>query len=59
MKHQTYWIIGASHGIGRALALKLAEHAASIVISGRSADDLYSVRLIATQTVSLKCCPVM
>ncbi len=40
MSQQIVWITGASQGIGRALALRLAQAGAKVAASARSAEDL-------------------
>ena len=35
-----YWLIGASEGLGRALAAKLSRHGAEVILSARSEDTL-------------------
>jgi hypothetical protein len=35
-----YWLVGASEGLGRALALKLSKAGAEVIVSARSADRL-------------------
>lgn len=37
---KTYWIIGASEGLGRALAEKLSQQGAHLILSARNADRL-------------------
>ena len=37
---KTYWLVGASEGLGEALALKLAAEGAHLVLSARSEDKL-------------------
>ena len=41
---KTYWLIGASEGLGRALAKDLSAEGANLVISARSEDRLQSLR---------------
>lgn len=37
---KTYWLVGASEGLGRALALKLSQAGSSLVLSARGEDSL-------------------
>lgn len=41
---KTYWLVGASEGLGRALAKKLDAQGARLILSARSADRLNSLR---------------
>lgn len=41
--HKTIWIVGSSTGMGRALALRLAEAGNFVIVSARSADKLDEV----------------
>ena len=40
---KTYWLVGASEGLGEALAHKLSGSGAELVVSARSADKLAEV----------------
>jgi len=44
-KDKTVWIIGASSGIGKALALDFAELEASLIISSRNEDELEKLKV--------------
>ncbi len=44
MRKQSCWIIGASHGIGEALARKYFNHGFDLMISARSIDKLNQIR---------------
>ena len=37
---KTYWLVGASEGLGRALAMKLSKTGAEVIVSARNADRL-------------------
>ncbi|MCK0141099.1 SDR family NAD(P)-dependent oxidoreductase [Aliiroseovarius sp. F20344] len=41
---KTYWLIGASEGLGRALAKRLDEEGARVILSARNADRLEQLR---------------
>lgn len=43
-KNKTVWIIGASSGIGKALAIDFAKHKANLVISSRKINELEKVK---------------
>lgn len=49
IKNRTVWIIGASSGIGRALAIDMAKLQADLVISSRNVKELEKVREICLQ----------
>ena len=40
MKGHTWWLIGASEGLGRALAAAMTQHGANVVVSARDQDRL-------------------
>ena len=40
---KTYWIIGASEGLGRALAEALSRQGAHLILSARNADRLAEI----------------
>ena len=40
---KTYWIVGASEGLGRALATALSREGASLVLSARNAERLFAL----------------
>ncbi len=40
---KTYWLVGASEGLGRSLALELSRAGAEVIVSARSADRLQSL----------------
>lgn len=54
---KTFWLIGASEGLGRALALKLADAGARVVASARSAERLAD--LAQTAGISAQALDVM
>ena len=39
-QNKTYWIVGASEGLGRALAIQLAKVGTKVIISARSEERL-------------------
>ncbi|MEL0084192.1 MAG: SDR family NAD(P)-dependent oxidoreductase [Paracoccaceae bacterium] len=39
-QNKTYWIVGASEGLGRALAIQLAQLGAKVIISARNEERL-------------------
>ncbi|MBU2709875.1 SDR family NAD(P)-dependent oxidoreductase [Zooshikella harenae] len=44
---QTFWLVGASSGIGRSLALKLAAQGANVAVSARNAEALSELQGLA------------
>lgn len=50
---QTYWIIGASEGLGRALAERLADEGHTLVLSARSEDRLRELGIDGAQILPL------
>lgn len=44
LANRTYWLIGASEGMGREIARQLAAEGASLILSARSADRLQELR---------------
>ena len=39
-KGKRYWIVGASAGLGRAVALEISKTGAEVILSARGKDDL-------------------
>ncbi|UWQ13878.1 SDR family NAD(P)-dependent oxidoreductase [Aliiroseovarius sp. M344] len=54
-KGKTYWLVGASEGLGRALAQDLDKEGACLVLSARSADRLQS---LADQLTNARVVPI-
>jgi dehydrogenase/reductase SDR family protein 7B len=51
---QTWWVTGASSGIGAALARQLGTRAARVILSGRDENRLHEVaESVATETLTL------
>lgn len=48
---KTIWVTGASSGIGRSLAIKLAELGANVVVSARRADALHNLAQILPERI--------
>jgi NAD(P)-dependent dehydrogenase (short-subunit alcohol dehydrogenase family) len=53
-KQRTAWIIGASSGIGGALAMRLARDDWQVIVSSRSADKLRAIRDAAPSNVRVR-----
>jgi len=56
LRGKTYWIVGASEGLGRSLALELDAQGVNLVISARSEDRL--VELADELTLPARICPL-
>jgi short-subunit dehydrogenase len=50
---KTIWLVGASSGIGEALALRLAEAGNMVIVSARSEDKLHDVAKLHPQNISV------
>jgi len=53
-KEKVVWIVGASSGIGKALAIEFSKHKANLVISSRNEDELNLIKK-ACETNGAKC----
>lgn len=49
LKGKVVWVTGASSGIGKAVAIKLAQHGCKLVLSARNRDELLRVREICLE----------
>ncbi len=56
LKDKTYWIVGASEGLGRALALELDQRGVNLVLSARSENRLQNLANELTQPTRV--CPM-
>ncbi|TCL09055.1 short-subunit dehydrogenase [Shimia isoporae] len=52
-RDKTYWLVGASHGLGRALAKALDAEGAKLVLSARSPDELRNLAHSLTSASAL------
>lgn len=62
MKHRlqgrVVWVVGASSGIGAAVALRLVQEGASVVVSARRADRLEALRARSVRPGAVACLPM-
>ncbi len=43
-KNKVAWVVGASSGIGKEMAIQLAKHGAKVILSSRKQDELELVK---------------
>ena len=54
---KTIWIVGASSGIGKELAVQLSEFGANLILSGRNIKELNEVSSQLKAILTILFCP--